>query len=61
MGKNSGKKHGKKSAVEAPAKAAPQKLDKKEYERELFKLQVELVNMQTWVKETGARIVNPWK
>ncbi len=57
MGKHSGKKHAKKSAVEPPADHAPQKLDKKEYERELFKLQVELVKLQSWVKETGARIV----
>ncbi len=57
MGKNSGKKHAKQSALAAPVKGTSQKLDKKEYERELFKLQVELVNMQTWVKETGARIV----
>ncbi len=57
MGKNSGKKHAKKSAVEPPAAQALQKLDKKEYERELFKLQVELVKLQSWVKETGARIV----
>ncbi|HEY1730640.1 MAG TPA: polyphosphate kinase 2 [Terriglobales bacterium] len=57
MGKNSGKKHAKRSAGPAPEANAPQKLDKKEYERELFKLQVELVELQSWVKETGARIV----
>jgi polyphosphate kinase 2 len=34
-----------------------QKLDKREYEAELFKLQVELVKLQDWVKKTGARIV----
>src|SRR5271165_6498938 len=33
------------------------KLGKKEYEAELFKLQVELVKLQDWVKKTGARIV----
>lgn len=33
------------------------KLDRKEYESELFKLQVELVKLQEWVKKTGARIV----
>jgi polyphosphate kinase 2 len=33
------------------------KLAKKEYEAELFKLQVELVKLQEWVKKTGARIV----
>ena len=34
-----------------------QKLGTKEYEAELFKLQVELVKLQDWVKKTGARIV----
>ena len=34
-----------------------QKLGNKEYEAELFKLQVELVKLQDWVKKSGARIV----
>jgi polyphosphate kinase 2 len=62
MGKK--KKHGGESKVliavnnqgTAAALAEP-KLDKKEYEAELFKLQIELVKMQEWVKATGARIV----
>jgi polyphosphate kinase len=33
------------------------KIGKKEYEAELFKLQVELVKLQEWVKATDARIV----
>ena len=33
------------------------KMKNKEYEAELFKLQVELVKLQEWVKETKARIV----
>jgi len=33
------------------------KLDKKEYEAEIFRLQVELVKLQDWVKATNARIV----
>jgi polyphosphate kinase len=37
--------------------AGPQKIGKKEYEKELFKLQVELVKLQEWVKTTNARIV----
>jgi polyphosphate kinase 2 len=53
MAKKSGKKH----AVDNPAGGLPQKLSNKEYERELFKLQVELVKLQDWVKTTGARIV----
>jgi polyphosphate kinase 2 len=52
----------KKPAVEtsdnpAKKKVAAPKLDKKVYERELFKLQIELVKMQDWVKQSGARIV----
>lgn len=35
----------------------PPKLDKKAYEKELKKLQAELVEMQQWVVETGARVV----
>ncbi len=62
MGKNSQKKHAKKSAVrtpEAPAKdtASAPEFTKKDYERELARLQVELVKLQDWVKETRARIV----
>ena len=34
-----------------------QKIGKKEYEAELFKLQVELVKLQDWVKATNTRIV----
>ena len=34
-----------------------EKIGKKEYEAEIFKLQVELVKLQEWVKATGARIV----
>lgn len=33
------------------------KLDKKAYEKELKRLQAELVDMQQWVVETGARLV----
>ena len=33
------------------------KIKKKEYEAEIFKLQVELVKLQEWVKATNARIV----
>ena len=36
---------------------ANQKLGNKEYEAELFRLQVELVKLQDWAKKTGARIV----
>lgn len=35
----------------------PPKLKRKKYEKELEKLQIELVKLQEWVKHTGARIV----
>lgn len=35
----------------------PPKLSKKAYEKELLRLQAELVDMQQWVVETGARLV----
>jgi polyphosphate kinase 2 len=34
-----------------------EKLKRKEYEKQLEKLQVELCHLQGWVKETGARII----
>jgi polyphosphate kinase len=42
---------------QSQSRDAQQKLGNKEYEAELFKLQVELVKLQDWVKKTGARIV----
>jgi polyphosphate kinase len=61
MGKNSRKKHGREAVVAVDAGgdngAQPAKLDKKEYERELLKLQIELVKLQDWIKTTGARAV----
>ncbi len=62
MGKNSKKKHAGNAALEAikdPAKkgsVAPE-FTKKDYEREMAKLQVELVKLQDWVKATKARVV----
>jgi polyphosphate kinase 2 len=47
----------KKKAEQGQSQEAKQKLGDKEYEAELFKLQVELVKLQDWVKKTGARIV----
>lgn len=38
-----------------PAKR--KKMDKKAYEKELFKLQVELCKLQEWVKQTGTRAI----
>jgi polyphosphate kinase 2 len=41
--------------IEAPA--ASGKVSRKEFEKELAKLQVELTRLQTWVKGKGARII----
>lgn len=49
--KKAGKKGGGSKAVK------PKKLDRDAYERELKRLQAELVDMQQWVVETGARVV----
>ena len=38
-------------------KGVKPKLRRGQYEKKLQKLQVELVNLQSWVKHTGARIV----
>lgn len=45
------------AAAAAKVSAGPPKLSKKAYEKELKRLQAELVDMQQWVVETGARIV----
>jgi polyphosphate kinase 2 len=37
--------------------ASPSKLKRKEYERELSRLQLELVKLQHWVKHAGSRVV----
>jgi polyphosphate kinase 2 len=54
------KKH-KKSAAEKKAGKSqddnPQKLSNKDYEKELEKLQGELVKLQLWVKTTGAKVI----
>ncbi|MBR1275990.1 polyphosphate kinase 2 [Bradyrhizobium sp. AUGA SZCCT0283] len=41
--------------TEAPAGSG--KVSRKEFEKELAKLQVELTRLQTWVKDKGARII----
>ena len=45
----------KKQGVEAPD--APGKISRKQFEKELEKLQVELTRLQTWVKDKGARVI----
>lgn len=41
----------------AEAAAASGKISRKEFEKELAKLQVELTRLQTWVKAKGARVI----
>src|SRR5262245_4173117 len=38
-------------------KKSPRRLKRKEYEKELGKLQVELCHLQEWVKQEGARVI----
>ena len=46
-----------KTNIQASGVGAEPKISKKEYETEIFKLQIELVKLQDWVKATNARIV----
>jgi polyphosphate kinase len=60
MGKKSENKKKRKSEMENSedsGRNGQAKISKKEYEAEIFKLQVELVKLQEWVKATNARIV----
>ena len=43
------------SGEEAPAEG-PKKISRKDFDKEMEKLQVELVKMQEWVKHTGAKV-----
>jgi polyphosphate kinase 2 len=52
MSKGKQKKH---DVVEA--KTTPVKMSRKEFEKKLAKLQVELTRLQTWVQAKGARII----
>ena len=51
------RKHDKPKQQSAGEKNRPEKLSRKDYEKKLEKLQVELVKLQSWVRHTGARIV----
>jgi polyphosphate kinase len=44
------------SGEAAPAAEGPKKISKKEFEKEMETLQVELVKLQEWVKYTGAKV-----
>lgn len=48
---------GKSREDDASEATKPKKMKRKDFERELAKLQVELVRMQTWVQATGAKVV----
>ena len=49
-------KAGKQAKVAAAADGHPSRLDREPYERELYRLQIELVKMQEWVRDQGARL-----
>jgi polyphosphate kinase len=48
---------GKGASTAAPEDFKPRAVDKKTYEKELRKLQVELVKLQEWVKHKGLKVV----
>jgi len=50
-------KDGQKKRQSAEVTDASGKMKRKEFEKELAKLQVELVRLQTWVKAKGARVI----
>ena len=50
-------KHKRQKHSAAEEKAASPKMRRKEFERELAKLQIELTHLQKWVQATGARII----
>ena len=52
MAKQKQKKH---EAAEATADSG--KMGRKEFEKELAKLQIELTRLQTWVQAEGARVI----
>ncbi len=57
MSKNKNKKRKSEQSPEDSQQDHKSKLKRKDYEKELEKLQIELVKLQAWVKQTGARIV----
>ncbi|HKN42130.1 MAG TPA: polyphosphate kinase 2 [Sphingomicrobium sp.] len=46
-----------KPEAKAKSDAKPEKMSRKDYEKELAKLQVELCYLQDWARETGARVI----
>ena len=54
---NKGKKKDKKKKAEGSAQvASPKKMKRKDYERELAKLEIELVKLQGWIKQKGLKV-----
>lgn len=49
-------KNAKKGDILNPTYPYPEKMKTKEYEQQIEALQIELVKMQSWVKETGQRV-----
>jgi len=56
-GKGGGSGHGSKHGEHSDSEDRASKLPKKSYEKELRRLQEELVKMEDWVSQSGARIV----
>jgi polyphosphate kinase len=50
-------KHKRKTDQAAEATAASGKISRKQFEKELTELQVELTRLQTWVRAAGARVI----
>jgi len=55
--KDNGKSKHKDDAGKGKDKADNGRLKRKDYEKEMHKLQVELCHLQDWVKDTGARVI----
>src|SRR6187401_1943228 len=56
-GKHNGRHNGSRSAgSDSSSETKPEKIPRKAYERELARLQAELVHLQDWVVATGAKV-----
>ena len=56
-GSSKGKKTRASDDAKSKASRIKEKMSRKDYERELEQLQVELCHLQDWVRETGARVI----
>ena len=56
-GKDKKEKPGKTSATKRTKADKPKKIKNSVYEKELFRLQLELVKLQEWIKEQGLKVV----